>query len=203
MPSAKNKSSVVASLALLVVLVAGSVPTLGQSTTDQQGLAKLAGSNADVNKIPAKKLFGRQRLPANLRAKAIGTYARGCLSGGKAVPINGPTWQVMRLSRNRNWGHPELVSLVEDIAQKAKANDGWNGLLIGDLSQPRGGPMLTGHASHQIGLDADIWLNPMPDRILTPKERENISATLVTKSRFAIDEKVWTFFVKGTDKLSE
>ena len=192
MLSAKNKSTLITSLALLVALAAGSNFAIAQSTTDQQGLAKLAGSKADVNKIPAKKLFGSQQLPANLRAKAIGTYARGCLSGGKAVPINGPTWQVMRLSRNRNWGHPELVALVEDLAQKAKANDGWNGLLIGDLSQPRGGPMLTGHASHQIGLDADVWLNPMPDRTLTPKERENISATLVTKSRFAIDEKVWT-----------
>jgi penicillin-insensitive murein endopeptidase len=37
--------------------------------------------------------------------------------------------------------------------------------------------MLTGHASHQIGLDADIWLTPMPDRRLTHQEREDIAAT--------------------------
>jgi murein endopeptidase len=30
------------------------------------------------------------------------------------------------------------------------------GLLIGDMSQPRDGPMLYGHSSHQIGLDVDI-----------------------------------------------
>ena len=165
---------------------------------DKPGLADLATGAIDaptpknIYQIPAKKLFGKQRVPAKLIPRAIGTYAKGCLSGAKAVPINGDAWQVMRLSRNRNWGHPELISLLEDLAIKAKANDGWNGLLVGDLSQPRGGPMLTGHASHQIGLDADIWLTPMPDRILSQKERENISATIVTKSRLEIDQKVWT-----------
>ena len=37
--------------------------------------------------------------------------------------------------------------------------------------------MLTGHASHQIGLDADIWLTPMPNRRLSRAEREEMSAT--------------------------
>ena len=73
----------------------------------------------------------------------------------------------MRLSRNRIWGHPELIRLIERLATEAKAQDGWNGLLVGDLSQPRGGPMLTGHASHQVGLDADIWLTPMPGHPLS------------------------------------
>jgi penicillin-insensitive murein endopeptidase len=50
-------------------------------------------------------------------------------------------------------------------------------LLVGDMAQPRGGPMLTGHWSHQVGLDADIWLTPMPDRELTRQEREEMSAT--------------------------
>ena len=70
--------------------------------------------------------------------------------------------------------------------------DGWNGLLVGDISQPRGGPMLTGHASHQIGLDADIWLTPMPNRILTAQEREKIKRRLVVKDHKTIDTAVWT-----------
>ena len=78
----------------------------------------------------------------------------------------------MRLSRNRNWGHPMLVELVKKLAIEAKAYDGWPGLLVGDLSQPRGGPMLTGHRSHQMGLDADIWFLAMPNRVLTAQERE-------------------------------
>ena len=55
-----------------------------------------------------------------------------------------------------------MVALVKRLAMKAKKDAGWPGILVGDMSQPRGGPMLTGHASHQVGLDADIWLTPMP-----------------------------------------
>ena len=73
----------------------------------------------------------------------------------------------MRLSRNRNWGNPRLLNFIEHFARDARALDGWPGLLVGDMSQPRGGPMITGHSSHQIGLDVDIWLTPMPDRILS------------------------------------
>jgi penicillin-insensitive murein endopeptidase len=52
--------------------------------------------------------------------------------------------------------------------------------------------MITGHTSHQIGLDADIWLTPMPDRVLTPQEREDISATSMLKDPFTVDPAIWT-----------
>src|SRR4029453_2151024 len=99
--------------------------------------------------------------------------------GGEALPINGPTWQVMRLSRNRNWGTPELVGLLEKLAAKVPKVSRWTRLLVGDMSQPRGGPMITGHASHQVGLDADVWLTPMPKRELTRVERAKTSATMM------------------------
>lgn len=143
--------------------------------------------------VPAKQLFGAAKVPSPLASRAIGSYARGCLSGGVALPIDGPAWQAMRLSRNRNWGHPKLIALVERFAKDAQKKDGWPGLLVGDISQPRGGPMLTGHASHQLGLDADVWLTPMPDRRLSKKERENISATsMLDKTDLAVDPKVFT-----------
>jgi penicillin-insensitive murein endopeptidase len=202
MRSARN--SALAAALLGAALSLASTPASAQSAADKDALASMAeqqqqveqasagGLPGDAYKVAAKKLFGRQKGPANLKARAIGTYAKGCLAGAKAVPVNGDAWQVMRLSRNRNWGHPDLIALVERLAKEAKAAGDWNGLLIGDLSQPRGGPMLTGHASHQIGLDADVWLTPMPDRILTKAERENISATIVVKNRKEIDPKVWT-----------
>ncbi|WP_308809962.1 penicillin-insensitive murein endopeptidase [Roseibium aquae] len=121
----------------------------------------------------AKDYFGAVDRPANLQARAIGSYARGCLAGGAALPVDGATWQVMRLSRNRNWGHPELIRFLEDLAKEAPSL-GWRGLLVGDLSQPRGGPMTFGHSSHQVGLDADIWLREMPDRRLSEQERETL-----------------------------
>jgi penicillin-insensitive murein endopeptidase len=98
----------------------------------------------------------------------------------------------MRLSRNRAWGHPKLIKLLKRLAVESR-QDGWTGLLVGDISQPRGGPMLTGHASHQVGLDADIWLTPMPNRVLTRQEREEIQATtMLDKTSLAVDPKVFT-----------
>jgi len=177
---------------LLILIVAGVSPALAQDlgTLDPKPLAPLA--NPSSPSTPAKELFARKTLPVPFAARSIGFYALGCLAGAIALPINGPTWQVMRLSRNRNWGHPKLVEFLERLADRAK-KVGWNGLLVGDMSQPRGGPMLTGHASHQVGLDADIWLSPMPDRLLSREEREFMSAVnMVAKDRLDVDPKVWT-----------
>jgi penicillin-insensitive murein endopeptidase len=173
-------------------LAAGVGSASGQDEPRLDAVAALRNGSA----VAAKALFGAAKGPAPLAARAIGSYARGCLSGARALPVDGPAWQVMRLSRNRNWGHPQLVALVERLAADARRLDGWPGLLVGDLAQPRGGPMVSGHASHQIGLDADIWLNPAPGRVLTAQEREEISAVSVVKDHStehaAIDEKVWT-----------
>ena len=150
---------------------------------------------ADVRALlnkPAKKLFGHQKTPARLPPQPIGFYSRGCAAGNVAIELTGPAWQVMRPHRNRYWGQPRLIAFLRKFAHDAKRKVGWRGLLIGDLSQPRGGPMLTGHASHQIGLDADIWLTEMPDRILTIKERNTISATLMTLDRKRINLKRFT-----------
>ena len=153
---------------------------------------EMAVARAKLPPDAAKVLFGTQQAPASLQARAIGTYARGCLAGAMALPVNGPAWQVMRVSRNRNWGHPNLIAFLERFSL-ASQQVGWPGLLVGDMGQPRGGPMLTGHASHQIGLDADIWLMPMPKRELSANERESISAVSVVKSdAIEIDPKIWT-----------
>lgn len=142
--------------------------------------------------IAAKTLFGAAKGAAPLAARSIGTYARGCLAGAKPLAVDGPTWQAMRLSRNRTWGHPDLIALLERFAGEVK-QDGWPGLLVGDISQPRGGPMLTGHASHQVGLDADIWFTPMPDHRMSKKERETLSATsMLADDSLSVDPKVWT-----------
>ena len=152
-----------------------------------------AAASPALAEPPAKKLFGAKKYAASLASRSFGSYTRGCFGGGRMLPVNGPAWQAMRLSRNRNWGHPVLVDYVERLAIDAKQRDGWPGLLVGDMAQPRGGPMLTGHKSHQIGLDADIWLKPMPDRILTPQEREDISAvSMLARNKLSVNKKVWT-----------
>jgi len=124
---------------------------------------------------PAKELFGAQTLPSDQRPAPLGSYARGCLAGAVQLPETGPTWQAMRLSRNRHWGDPSLVRFIERLGQAA-TEIGWNGINVGDMSQPRGGPMQGGHASHQIGLDVDIWLLPPARLDLGVRQRENISS---------------------------
>jgi penicillin-insensitive murein DD-endopeptidase len=99
----------------------------------------------------------------------------------------------MRLSRNRNWGHPDLVALLKRLSVNAHKDAGWPGILVGDMGQPRGGPALSGHASHQIGLDADIWLTPMPDHRLSREDREEMSAVMMVRDdRLDIDPRVFT-----------
>jgi penicillin-insensitive murein endopeptidase len=176
-----------------LLLAAATSPSWAQDpgTLDPKPLPPLANPNDPT--LPARELFGRKPDPVAMPPRSIGFYSKGCLAGAVALPINGETWQVMRLSRNRNWGNPHLIKLLEHLSVKVHKVAGWPGLLVGDISQPRGGPMLTGHASHQVGLDADIWLTPMPNRELSRAEREDMSATMVvSESRTDIDPKVWT-----------
>ena len=162
-----------------------------KGTLEPRALPPLA--RPDDPATPAKELFGRKREPSREEPKVVGFYAKGCLAGADMLPIDGEAWQVMRLSRNRNWGHPALTSFLQATAQDLRAAGVWPGFLVGDMAQPRGGPMLTGHASHQSGLDADVWLTPMPERRLTRAEREEMSATrMVRPDRLDIDPARWT-----------
>src|ERR1700743_3890386 len=179
-------------LALSIVLATASpAPAQDKGTVDNNPLPPL--ENPKDPKIAAKQFFARKLLPSKQTPKVIGSYTNGCLAGGEQMPLNGDTWQVMRLSRNRNWGYPDMIALLKRLSEKAHKDAGWPGILVGDIGQPRGGPALSGHASHQMGIDADIWLTPMPDRRLSREERENMSATMMGRDdRLDVDPKVWT-----------
>ncbi|MBR0697340.1 penicillin-insensitive murein endopeptidase [Bradyrhizobium lablabi] len=178
-------------LAIVFVASAASARAQDKGSLNPKPLPPLA--NPHDPKIAAKELFARKVLPAAMPTRSIGSYAKGCLAGAEQMPLNGETWQVMRLSRNRYWGHPNMIALLKRLAAKARKDAGWPGILVGDIGQPRGGPALSGHASHQIGLDADIWLTPMPDRRLSREEREETSAVMMVRDdRLDIDPKVFT-----------
>lgn len=145
-----------------------------------------------MNETPARQLFGHRTEPTAGRPRSYGSYARGCLQAGEQLPETGPTWQAMRLSRNRNWAHPEMIDFVQDLSRFAATMPGWEGLYVGDMSQPRGGPMLTGHASHQLGLDADIWMLPATDLTLTRAERESLSSISTRRAGGAYVGEAWT-----------
>jgi len=120
--------------------------------------------------------FGKVKQASATAPSSIGFYSKGCGAGFVELPETGPTWQAMRLSRNRNWGHPDTIAFIERLSAQAATLKGWKGLYIGDIGQPRGGPMPSGHLSHQVGLDIDIWMLPPKRLDLTRKERENISS---------------------------
>ncbi|HVZ13010.1 MAG TPA: penicillin-insensitive murein endopeptidase [Bauldia sp.] len=156
------------------------------------GCIAIAGAAAAAITLPAKVLFSHVTGPSSGPPRPIGFYAKGCLAGAAPLPLDGPHWQVMRLSRNRHWGMPALVSYIEKLSDAA-SKIGWNGLLVGDMSQPRGGPMPTGHASHQIGLDVDLWFTPMPNYTLSTAERETMGATsLLIPGKLQVDPNKWS-----------
>lgn len=151
----------------------------------------ISTQNANDFRI-AKELFGAVPVASAQAPDPIGGFARGCQAGAVELPETGPTWQAMRLSRNRNWAQPVTVDFVQDLSRFAATQPGWAGLYVGDMSQPRGGPMLTGHRSHQTGLDIDIWMLP-PQRLdLSRQEREDISSIRTDRSTGAFVNDSWS-----------
>ncbi|MBO1074484.1 penicillin-insensitive murein endopeptidase [Roseomonas marmotae] len=124
--------------------------------------------------------------------RVIGSHGLGCIAGAVAMPPEGPGWEVVRLSRNRFWGHPAMIDTLASLAAAA-TGAGLPPIWIGDVSQPRGGPMPWGHASHQIGLDADVWLDvaPRPARPRPARERLNVPS-LVRPDGQDIDPDVYS-----------
>jgi penicillin-insensitive murein endopeptidase len=164
---------------------------LAACQSEEPPVVSLSTQNVNDTRV-AKNLFGAMPLASSQRSQPLGGYARGCQAGAEQLAETGPTWQAMRLSRNRNWAQPEALDFVRDLSRFAATQDGWNGLYVGDMSQPRGGPMLTGHRSHQTGLDIDVWMLP-PDRLdLTAQEREDLSSVSMRRSAGAFTNDRWS-----------
>ncbi|MFA5119518.1 penicillin-insensitive murein endopeptidase [Zavarzinia sp.] len=123
--------------------------------------------------------------PAPGTVQAIGGPARGCILGAHSLAPDGTGFEVLRRWRNRFWGHTELIDYLTRLGKKLIAA-GMKPMLIGDMSQPRGGPMATGHRSHQIGIDADIMFTPGP---LSPQARETFEdpPSMLTADGGAVD----------------
>ena len=141
----------------------------------------------------AKKAFGSVKAPVAQAPQAIGRYERGCVTGAQKIPASGAGWQTMRLSRNRVWGHPNLIAYIERLGSDVRRLDGLPGILVGDMAQPIGGPLQGGHASHQVGLDVDLWYTLMPDHALSADERDHLAAdNMVDQTALTTDARKWT-----------
>jgi penicillin-insensitive murein endopeptidase len=126
--------------------------------------------------LPALALaaqWSEARKPLAGPPRVIGGPASGCIAGAAPLPLDGLGYEVIRVSRNRYYGHPETVSFLQRLGRRANSA-GLPPFYIGDMSQPRGGPMAFGHGSHQTGLDADLWFNLDPTPLLRPVAREDV-----------------------------
>ena len=183
---------------LALIVLTGVLASCGGSAPKQTGSsapkATISSQSipASMQGIEAKQLFGKKGRSSGQSPQPLGGYAKGCMAGGMQLAETGPTWQAMRLSRNRNWGQPQTIDFIQKLSKFAATQPGWKGLYIGDISQPRGGPMLTGHRSHQIGMDIDIWMLPPKRLNLSAAERESISSISLRRAKGAYTNGNWT-----------
>lgn len=100
------------------------------------------------------------RNPTNDRAEVIGEYSLGCLMGAKTFSGKEKGLLLSQTKRGRYWGHPDLIELLTQAGEHFHKQN--KKIIVGDLSMSRGGPTITGHNSHQNGLDVDVWFK-MPN----------------------------------------
>lgn len=137
--------------------------------------------------------------PAAGDPSAIGDYSAGCIQGAHALPLNGEGYQVAHPERHRYYGHPDLIGFLTELGRGTHAA-GLGRVMLGDLGQPRGGPAPGGHASHQTGLDVDIWYS-MPR---AAQERPLPASALVgIKPRSALDGKTQGLAASYTARVTE
>jgi penicillin-insensitive murein endopeptidase len=161
---------------LLIVVLAALVPLAAAAATARHH-AKTHARKTPPPSWTSSTVWSMEETPAAGPARAIGSYAAGCVRGAVALPAIGPGFEVLHRSRHRFFGHPALVEFVRRLAAQATAKN-LPPLLIGDLSQPRGGPAPSDHGSHQSGLDVDVSYTRPADaakRPLTEEERERTS----------------------------
>ncbi len=128
------------------------------------------------------------RGPSAGPAQVWGLYSEGCIAGAAALPLEGEGYQAIHPNRRRNYGHPELLDFVEDLARQT-SEAGLGVLAVADLGQPRGGP-ITGHASHESGLDVDIWYR-LDIPALPREERTGLEEVAMVAPDGAVDPAVW------------
>lgn len=116
----------------------------------------------------------------------------GCIAGAVELPADGPGYQTVRASRSWFWGHPDTVAALRTLARRAEVA-GLPTLYMNDISRPHGGPMLGLHASHQVGLDADVWLDLSPKPALSLAARDAVEvAGVVAADGRGVDPARWT-----------
>lgn len=128
--------------------------------------------------------------PVEGAPQSVGGFSNGCIIGAKALPLQSDNYQVMRAKSLRYFGHPELIRFITRMTDKTAQNN-LGTVLIGDMGMPVGGRFSSGHASHQTGLDVDVWLQ-LPAKRWSGKQLQNPKPIdLVDKEGKNVVDKLW------------
>lgn len=134
-------------------------------------------------------------------AQSIGAFANGCIFGAEALPLQSDDYQVMRTDQLRYFGHPDLVKFIQRLSTQVH-NRGMGTLLIGDMGMPAGGRFNSGHASHQSGLDVDIFLQLPKARWTSAQLMRPQALDLVAADGKRVVPSLWSPDVSNLIKLA-
>jgi penicillin-insensitive murein endopeptidase len=143
--------------------------------------------------VPFASEWSQVEAPTDNPPRSIGQTNSGCIDGAHSLPLKGEGYQVMHTERNRYYGHPHLLRAIESLGKQVDER-GLGVMQVGDLGQPRGGPMAFGHRSHQTGLDVDIWFNLDPKIFAEANAmRSNVNApSMLSGSKRGLNHALWS-----------
>nr|WP_318384048.1 penicillin-insensitive murein endopeptidase [uncultured Enterobacter sp.] len=149
-------------------------------------LLALLASNMATAATPWQKISQ----PVAGSAQSIGAFSNGCIVGANTLPVQSDTYQVMRTDQHRYFGHPDLVRFIQRLGNQVH-HSGMGTLLIGDMGMPAGGRFNGGHASHQTGLDVDVFLQLPKTRWSAAQLRKPQALDLVAKDGKTVVPSLW------------
>jgi penicillin-insensitive murein endopeptidase len=138
--------------------------------------------------------------PSSGPSQSFGGYSAGCVAGAATLPLSGPGYRVARPGRRRLFGHAVLIDFIRDLARAAQSAE-LGPLYIGDLGQPRGGPAPTGHASHQSGLDVDIWYLAFQPEPMGKRRARPVAGSVVDLEKEKVNGH-WSARIAGVLRLA-
>lgn len=133
--------------------------------------------------------------------QSIGAFSNGCIVGANELPLQSDSYQVMRTDQRRYFGHPDLIQFIQRLGNQVHTL-GMGTMLIGDMGMPAGGRFNGGHASHQSGLDVDIFLQLPKTRWTSAQLLKPQALDLVSRSGKAVVPALWKPEISNIIKLA-
>lgn len=132
-------------------------------------------------------------------AEVYGRVNHGCIADAAVLPAEGEGYISIRRQRERYYAHPQTIALIHRATSSLHELHPQKRILIGDLSQYLGGKMPRNHASHQNGLDFDVWFYMQPqDSLPSPKLEP---ASLVDRGKGIMYHERWNIAYRDALQL--